>query len=264
MRTSALALRFLGVLLLAASAFSCAETQEPAAQTPGANGTPRARPSARGMDRAVDRVRAEALRCLTPGVAVTVRGVFVGTTGAFTVDALDAPGASFAATTCVRASLGELRVRPFTEASAHYSFTLRADGTVAPPPPAPVANRAPAPPPPPAAPPPPPAPSGPPPGGWPTDRVRAEATMLRECYEQATLRDHTVEGSVTLRFTLDGGGSITSCATHTESPHPDQTLMELVARCIEQHVRVMNFGPQRQPGVEMSVPLTFSNRGVTN
>lgn len=217
------------------------------------------------MTRALERTASEATRCLAPGTGtVTVAGEFEGASGEFHAARVAGAGGAalpYAVETCVRVAAERAHVRPFRDESAAFAYTYA-----------------------PAAAAPSPSTSAPPAstvastpavtasattgsiaiGGGPTpaELIRREGDALQRCYEQACERDHTIAGTIELRFALDAAGRITRLASRVSTTHEDATLMDLVARCIESHVRLIQFGPQAQPDVEITVPLTFTPGGT--
>ncbi len=211
------------------------------------------------MTRAFERVQTDARRCLRAGDRVTLRGAFLGPDGTFVVRGIDSQGGAlpYAVDTCVRAAAGRVHVRPFTDAETDFAFSLDmsaalvgAAGTTSGGPGVSVG------------------------GGSvtgtmtidnrpvPADMIRREADALQRCYEQACERDHTISGRVELRFTLDAAGHIVRLSTHVDTAAEDASLMDLVARCIESHVRLIQFGPQPFPSQDSVVPLTFQPGGI--
>jgi hypothetical protein len=210
------------------------------------------------MAHAMDRVAGDVLQCLAPGDgAAIVDGEFVGATGLFRVTRVEAARGSlaFAATQCVREVAGRAHVRPFADTTAAFSHsfmpTAPATAIVADDAGTAVATVAPR-----VTPTlPPVAPSGP----SPNELVRREAVAYRACYEREALsREHDVSGSIEVHLVLDASGAITQLSTRPQSSSTDTTLMELVARCVEQRVRAITFGPQTDAGTEIVVPLGFS------
>ncbi len=234
----------------------------------------RERPSERGLARAIERVMADARQCLRSGdPSVMVAGAFDGVSGMYRVarTATWSGGIPSAAVdTCVRAVSERAHVRAFRVPSAAYAFTVvngdasgatagmsssssgstGAAGSTGSSGSSSVGSN--------------------PGGGFhgtpsvvpsPASLVRAHGESYQRCYEQALDRDHTVAGTVRVRMLLDGAGVITRLACDSESDHPDPTLMQIVSRCVEQHVRTIHFGPQVDPGSEIVVPLTFHPGG---
>ncbi|MEI8254308.1 MAG: hypothetical protein WCJ30_01410 [Deltaproteobacteria bacterium] len=220
---------------------------------PSATVALRAHPSQRAMTRAFERAQTDARRCLRAGDRVTVRGVFVGTEGTFTVRGVDSPGATlpYAVDTCVRAAAERVHVRPFSDAEAEFAYGLEVPaassgsagtagtggtgvtGTMT------IDNRP-----------------------VPADLIRREADALQRCYEQACERDHTISGRVELRLTLDAAGHIVRLSTRVETAAEDASLMDVVAHCIESHVRLIQFGPQPFASQDSVVPLSFQPGGI--
>ncbi len=213
------------------------------------------------MSRAFEHVRDDVVRCLRAGDHVIVRGAFRGTAGDFTIERIESTRGvlPYAVETCVRAASEHARVRPFTDERSAFAMTLEGIGDASPSvaiatttaTPAPTVNYVPA-------------------GGSmtigahpaPVELVRREADALQRCYEQACERDHTISGHIELHLVLDAAGRITRLASRVEGSNDDQTLMELVARCIESHVRLIQFGPQAVAGQETVVPLAFQPGGI--
>jgi hypothetical protein len=208
------------------------------------------------MTRALEQVAPAARRCIPAGTSgVAVSGEFEGRSGEYRVTHVaSASGAalSSSAQQCVREAVAEARVRPFREAQVPFGYTfatpLPSEVASTPPSRPPAAN----------------APSPPAScslaisaGPSPVELIRREGDALQRCYEQACERDHTLSGTIELHFLLDGAGRVTQLVSRVNTPHEDVTLMELVARCIESHVRLIPFGPQAQPGNEIVVPLAF-------
>lgn len=221
------------------------------------------------MFRAMARLSDEVARCLRPGDGeVLVEGAFDGTTGHFHAERLvTSSGAAlpYAVETCVRAVAARAHVRPFRDERARYAYrflappaqsttlptitTLDAGVTSS----SPLSMSA--------------APDARspflPPDETAMALIQREAPAFQRCYEeQALARDDTVEGTITLHLVLDARGSIVRLTSEVHSRHPDPTLMALVARCIEQRVREIAFGPQPDSGAEIVVPLTFRESGV--
>lgn len=257
-------------MLLAIVAHGCASSQDAVAVTPSSTRPIRSRPTERTMRRALERWAPDVLRCLHSGASsVTVTGYFEGTSGEYKVTHIAGrESIPYAVETCIRVSVERARVRPFRDERATFGYTFTLPGgtftgvsSVSSPPasfpsPSPSASR----------------PSvsnhATVTGSLtirgelsPVDRIRREADALQHCYEQACERDHTVSGTVELHLYLDASGHVTHLSSQVSTPHEDVTLMELVARCIESHVRLIEFGPQAQPGTEIVVPLTFHPGG---
>lgn len=279
------------MIALCALQASCAASTETRVADPSAaaqaSNAPRqrTRPSARTMHRALDRLANEARRCLNAGVpAVIVRGDFIGETGEFQVERVTLNGsavAGYAVETCVRVVASRARVRPFRDESAIFEYTLRAsdvndeiiiDGLPAPTPEGnPYAMPAPAPVPPSAAPTARPVQQG---SGivaptvvvqgnpTPLELIRRDADAFQRCYEQACQRDHTVAGELEIHLRLDGQGRVARLESRVHTSHEDETLMELVARCVESHVRLISFGPQQTPNAETVARLQFSPSSI--
>ena len=234
----------------------------------------RLHPSEHAMTHAFERVREDAVRCLRPGDHVTVRGAFHGEDGAFAIERVESTSGTvpYAVETCVRVASEHAHVRPFRDEQSAFSFPIDAmnapvsDTGVAPTAPMPMfgsdggvyaastAGGA----------------FSPPVSGTmtiasrpsPVDLIRREADALQRCYEQACERDHTIAGHVELHLVLDAAGHITRLSSRSDSTNEDATLMELVSRCIESHVRLIQFGPQTYPGQEVVVPLAFQPGGI--
>jgi hypothetical protein len=219
------------------------------------------------MTRAFDRVHDDVVRCLRAGDRITMRGAFRGADGNFGVERVESSAGAlpYAVETCARVAAEHAHVRTFTDERATYSATFESAE------PTPIAAVAPS------------SSSAvtsatasttltPPATGAgsmtiatrpaPVELIRREADALQRCYEQACERDHTVSGRVELHLVLDAQGRVTRLTSRVESPNEDVTLMELVARCIEAHVRLIQFGPQQFPGQETVVPLTFQPGGI--
>lgn len=245
------------VAVFATLAFGgCSTPQTPPQTAPTANTTtrpPRAHPSQTGMAHAFERVQADANRCLRPGDSLTVRGEFDGPTGDFRVTAVTAaPGTTlpYNVDTCVRTAAGRAHVRPFTDARASFEQSLSLAGTPANgaiglmPVPSVSGTMVIA-----ATP-------------SPVDRIQRESDALQRCYEQACERDHTIAGSIELHLVLNSGGQVAALSNRVQTDNEDANLMDLVASCIESHVRLIQFGTQSNAGYEWIVPLTFHPGGV--
>ena len=95
-------------------------------------------------------------------------------------------------------------------------------------------------------------------GPTPGELVEREGDAFQRCYEREALaRDHTIEGTVTIRFTVRADGGVESVNTDVESNNADPTIMGAAARCMEQRVRGMRFGAGGQSGTEYRVPFRF-------
>ena len=204
------------------------------------------------MAHAFERVQPDAQRCLRPGDSVTVRGDFEGATGSFLVSALTSSGDTMPSNveTCVRAAVTRAHVRPFTDARTSFQRTLSlasatnstagglmpiptVSGTMV------VGG-----------------------GSSPVERIQRESDALQRCYEQACERDHTIAGSIELHLVLNSSGQVAALSNRVHTDHEDANLMDLVASCIESHVRLIPFGEQTNPGYEWIVPLTFHPGGI--
>jgi hypothetical protein len=97
----------------------------------------------------------------------------------------------------------------------------------------------------------------------PAESIARDSDVLQGCYEQAARRDPALAGRVELHIALDASGGITRLNARAQPVAPaQQPLMELVARCIEAHVRLVAFARPPRPDVETTVPLVFERRGI--
>ncbi len=230
---------------------------------------PRATPSRRAVERALDAPAPEVLRCLPPRVTeLRVRGRFAGATGRFTVVQLDGVDGALAAEVerCVIVALAETRVPAFRaeihEASRVFSrpaVTGPRDERTAlePARDARTARDAP------ASPAMQPTATGPRAADatvdlLPQTRVEREHAALTRCFEHE--RDHSPRlegGTLEVEFTLDEQGQVTRSAHRVLREQGSRDAMTHVGVCVEGLVRALPFGPQRDPSASHRVTLSF-------
>jgi hypothetical protein len=87
--------------------------------------------------------------------------------------------------------------------------------------------------------------------------VRANISRVRYCYEKQLLNEPTLEGRLTIRFVIDGNGTVGS-AVATSSLGSD------IDTCVANVFRTMTFPkPKGNRKVVVNYPITFSNPGAT-
>lgn len=252
-----------GALVSTLGACAAMAGQTTAAETPRPT---HPHPSTLSMDHSLERVSGDAVRCLRPGDVANVTGEFQGGSGQFQAIRVATPNGDtlpYPIETCVRVAAERAHVRAFTDDTASYSYTFTGPApetastqpaTSAAPAPAPLAT----------------SPVLMAPIGTmeiasrpsPNELVRREGDALQRCYEQAAERDHTLAGRIDLHLTLDASGRIARLSSAIQTQNEDVTLMQLVARCLEAHVRLIQFGPQSSTQTDVAIPITFSPGGI--